>query len=486
MLSEHYFGDVEAIDEGKNHTSYFESTFIVPSSFSLSNLNNKRKFIILGRKGTGKTAVQFHFSRKLQETGFLTHFFSFYGDLRPTDYQDAAKTQDIDMLSIASSPGMMPNYDFRDVWRRTFLVKIAETLVQNGQQSKFTSFAIGNRKKLVSLFEGIKRSTSITLSADVRVIAAEVGIDLTKLKNNDLPLNQYAEVLTKLISTHHQNLKMYLFVDELVFSRLDSASDEVRIRAAMVRDIIRTARDLNNYFVETGLDVHIVCSLRPEVRDLINELDAEIGKILDGKCVNLDWVITEEEDSQLFQILKKKVIHSHELLGAVDFNDFVDKTITFNNRPMTIASFLATNTWGRPRDLVQLLNAIQYRNPDSQRIGEKEIKNSLAEYSRRCFIELLEEISVKHGPAIANMLRQNITRRDYPDVGAFEEQALQNAGGLNVKLLLEDLFHVGIIGGLDKSKNKPRYHWAHRGDTYLDKSIGVAIHSGLWHYLNIQ
>ena len=53
MLSEHYFGDVEAIDEGNNHREYFERTFVLPSSFSLKSLNNANKFIIVGRKGTG-------------------------------------------------------------------------------------------------------------------------------------------------------------------------------------------------------------------------------------------------------------------------------------------------------------------------------------------------------------------------------------------------------------------------------------------------
>ena len=46
---DHFFGDVEAIDEGKNHSTFFHNTFVLPNSLSISALNNKRKFIIVGR-----------------------------------------------------------------------------------------------------------------------------------------------------------------------------------------------------------------------------------------------------------------------------------------------------------------------------------------------------------------------------------------------------------------------------------------------------
>ena len=102
MLSQHYFGDVEAIDEGKNHKEYFNRTFVLPSSFSLNSLNNNGSYIILGRKGSGKTAVQFHLAGVLEEKGYLSHFFSFYNDMKPRDYNQASTTQKIDMLGVPS------------------------------------------------------------------------------------------------------------------------------------------------------------------------------------------------------------------------------------------------------------------------------------------------------------------------------------------------------------------------------------------------
>lgn len=58
MLSDHYFGDLESYDEAKNHYDFFRNTFIVPSSMSTSSLANNKKFIVVGRKGVGKTATK--------------------------------------------------------------------------------------------------------------------------------------------------------------------------------------------------------------------------------------------------------------------------------------------------------------------------------------------------------------------------------------------------------------------------------------------
>lgn len=75
MLSDHYFGDVEAIDEGRNHAEYFDVTFVAPSSLAMSSLNNRSRYIIVGRKGAGKTAIQFRLAQEVSRRGYLHHFF---------------------------------------------------------------------------------------------------------------------------------------------------------------------------------------------------------------------------------------------------------------------------------------------------------------------------------------------------------------------------------------------------------------------------
>lgn len=74
-LADLYFGELEAFDEARNEADYFSQTFVVPDSFSPGSLRKNRKFIIIGRKGVGKTALQMYFAQQLMKDGFLTTFF---------------------------------------------------------------------------------------------------------------------------------------------------------------------------------------------------------------------------------------------------------------------------------------------------------------------------------------------------------------------------------------------------------------------------
>jgi hypothetical protein len=222
MLSDHYFGDVEAIDEGRNHPGYFHASFILPSSFSLTSLNNKNKYIIVGRKGSGKTAVQFHLSRQLEPKGYLSHFFSFYNDLRPADYNNAAATQKIDIIGISNPRNIFLNYDFRDLWERTFLIKIAEEFRANGIENKFVRFTLGDRPRLSGIFDGLLKSASVAISADMGALSAEVNLDLKEFVGKDAPISSFIQVSRELLRRFMQEFKLYLFVDELVFSKLGS------------------------------------------------------------------------------------------------------------------------------------------------------------------------------------------------------------------------------------------------------------------------
>jgi hypothetical protein len=65
-LSELYFGELEAHDEARLHSDYFRKCFIAPNSMTASTLRNDNKFIIIVRKGSGKTAVQMHLSEELK------------------------------------------------------------------------------------------------------------------------------------------------------------------------------------------------------------------------------------------------------------------------------------------------------------------------------------------------------------------------------------------------------------------------------------
>lgn len=405
--------------------------------------------------------------------------------MSPQDLNSAAATQKIDLVAVSNPSNLFLNYDFRLVWERTFFVKLAEVLVANGRSSSFTRFALGERSRLSGIFDGILKSASINLSAECLGIAAEIGFDFSKMSKNEATLSQYCTVLRELFKRKHVEHCGFLFVDELVFSKVDKKADEIRVRAAMVRDIIRVSRDLNNFFHQENLDFHIITSIRPEIRDFICESDAEVNKIFDGKSVLLSWDMGLESDSLLFRLFKQKVIHSRKATSPLIFADFVDQSISFGKRTYTLEEFIRTNTWSRPRDVVQLLNSIAVKSPNAARIGADQVKQALNEFSRRAFFEVTEEISVRHGPLVASTLRDTIKKPRYFNYDEFKRSVLNafvSKPEINRDALLDDLFQFGVIGNYSDN----RFYWAHRGEEFFDKTLGVAVHEGLWNYFNIR
>ena len=70
-LSEVNFGEYEARREYHRDKSFFTNTFLTPLSFSLDTLSSKKNFILIGRKGTGKTACQIFLKNQKEAEGYL-------------------------------------------------------------------------------------------------------------------------------------------------------------------------------------------------------------------------------------------------------------------------------------------------------------------------------------------------------------------------------------------------------------------------------
>ncbi len=488
-LHELYFGDVEALDESENHSEYFIGSFVAPPSFSLDMLRNDREFVVVGRKGAGKTASQMYLMRQIERQGGIAKLFSFHSDMRNQDYASLAKTQRIEFVDIANRKNIFLYYDFRDVWERFIHIKIAETLNERNKGNKYTKFATGGQSKLLNLFEGIAKTLKVRMSSDLLGLAIDVGVDLDRLAvDGELDLKAFNGVCRALLAAHCKETHFVFFVDELVFSKLDAEDHEVQARAAMIRDILRVCREMNNFSVKNGLKFHFICSVRPEVRNFINDLDSEIGKILDGKSALIQWEVKEEsslEDSDLISILRRKVAGSGIEQDAK--GKAIPERISFGKGSLSLAQFIDTNTWWRPRDIVRFLNAVRLKNPNATQIGEEEIKRSLNEYSRMSMKEISDELGVRYGRPVLEGLRQAVRKHEYRDFDDLVFDLSKRIQTDSMEAFVENLFQLGVILNFDRTPSgKMRFFSAHRDEEFLVKDMGIQIHKGLWHYFNVR
>lgn len=485
-LSDRFFGDLEAFDEAQQNRDFFYATFVAPASIDPTTLSNRRKFIVVGRKGVGKTAIQMKLANDLRDQGYFIHHFRFAYDLRSDDYTQVARSQsEVTYTSVQNNKDIFLFYDFRDVWERVILQRVADTLVHEGHSNPFTSFVSPTPSVLRNVFDGISRTLTVSLEAGMGPAALSVGVDLSKFGQSEIPIKIYNRIARQLFKSCCVQFQMYFFIDELVFSRLDAQDDSVSLKAALVRDIIRSAWELNQFCAQTDLAFHFICSLRPEVRNIINDRDSEAGKYLDGKDVLLTWYTSgEDEEGVLLEtVFKLKVEKSY--FRHTPLSEFISDTIVFNDRQQSLYEFLKRNSWGRPRDVVRFLLAVQKMSPGTTSVGEQEIKASLDEYSRASAKELVDELGVRYGPPILQALRKGITRRVYNDKQELWD-ALPKAelSQYSPSALMDEFFTLGLYGGYEPRLG--RHYWAHRGESYLKPNVKLRIHPALWHEFSIR
>ena len=139
-ISEFNLGEYDARHEYSRGERYFLDSYISPTSFPLSTLSNRQNYIIVGKKGAGKTASQLFLENSKANEGYVSQVLSFFDDVTPQDYVDFAKTQKISLLEIGNVDNIALLYDFKEVWTRIFLVRIARLLSGKGFKNSFVDF----------------------------------------------------------------------------------------------------------------------------------------------------------------------------------------------------------------------------------------------------------------------------------------------------------------------------------------------------------
>lgn len=487
-MSEYNFGEFDARQEYLRDSKFFISSFVPPSSISLSVLSNKNRFIIVGRKGCGKSACQLFIEAEKGSEGYLTGFLSFYGDLAPSDYLEFQKTQKLKFLDADYVKNISVHYDFREVWYRVFFIGIANIMKSAGIDNSFTQFCLSTKGNSNSIVDGISKSLRISVKLNLGFLSGDLSFDPSDLvQNGEVSLQDFNRIAKELIKFKCLGTKIFYSIDELVVSNLSATTDEYKVRLSLIRDVVKVSNELNNFFVRHDIDWHITCSLRPEVRDQLNKIDAEISKIIDSNYIPLTWTEPVSEDHPLMQVLHEKINNGSPTGDSQSYyKRILPEYVTLSDQQQPFATFLLNQGWFRPRDIVRFLKVYQAKNGRDRAMSEDGIKNSLSEYSRISAKEAFDELAVKYSIPVIEKIQKQINRRTFDDKRELQGHLAAFERLVNLEELMDDLFQAGIISNVDYVRGKPRYFSSYREEETLDDSMKIIIHPGLWSFFNIR
>ncbi|WP_436647722.1 P-loop ATPase, Sll1717 family [Lactiplantibacillus plantarum] len=482
-----------------------------------SKLRNKRsKFLLEGRKGTGKTMLINYFKLKLESD-----------DVRQNVKIISYDTLAADKLNTLNYDEIKDS-EAESFWRYVLLYEFSKMLVTKKEKL----FTRKKRKILSNLIEQINSNfesiiTETNSSATVGVEHAGIlslnGSLGEKTKVAQKKSKYYANIATleknflNLLKSTKQNY--YLILDDL--DELDAQasldhSEHTKKFALLIIGLIKAINSLNNrmFAVNKENDCRIIATLRSDVVDLIQPYGRNINKITgrSGAAIVLSWDSTIINENPVHTELGTMVMHRikaavpqyrsiddkdlFKLLFPLiqDNNDFSNNNSPFN--------YIVNRTFQRPRDLVLYLNSCKevFINSEQKNFNLNCVKKGLREYADQFYNELENEISILPNKEELMGIISKIAERKQ---ASFTFDSFFSAYNTNqdmdkghMQSLFNDLYRLGVLGNSWRTHshktggNKwvPRYEFSYRANGTKEANFTqrFVVHLALRQHFNLN
>lgn len=455
----------------------------------LSKLQNE-KFIISGRKGSGKSAI----AEKIH---------SFSKD-NAEYFCDFIKKGDIDIEKITQLTSENDNLISQELlieW--IILTKIINQLISNE--------GISNQKEIQNLKIFLKKNSGFIDIKSNQILEViqnkgwEINVDYFKrflsakfgnrydIKSGKAPfykLLPHLKATVKELFLNTQNRDNHYI---LIFDDLDigfNSKNENNIKTLL--NLLRVIKDYNiSFFGKEGISAKIILLLRDDIsRFLLNE-DADTAKLFSSYELLLNWyqhssVYRNEDELKIKQFINKRIKYNFE------FNDFefnMEKpweSLIANDDSYTHSSFkyVIDHTLIRPRDLILFFKPLsELKLPIP--LTKNDVNVLLGKYSVEFVKELRNELAAHYSSKDINIIFDTFNNciSDAVTFGYFENELKKNGFTENANELLELLFDLSIIGNTSIQNKTYFKHWEQDDEIFtFNKSHNIILHFTLRNY----
>lgn len=516
------FGDIDARSEilarDTSKRQLFLDSFFVPPSVPMQEVWSGDRFLVVGPKGSGKTAfLRFLENRLDHETEGASRFIVFRDDVST---QDRDKLAEMSKFRLYSNEGDQSGLDedipmdYLNAWEIFIHREIAEAISSKPDLCGVTP-EIGKYIKLVrSFFTSFKTSGFRSLLMKFTKGRIKVGMLGQSLeaeaefidKHGNLDVSEFARYCRHALTGLHFNSqkkspRINIFFDEVNINFVTGAS--FKRNASIIRDLVSACGVLNSFFSEHQIPIYIYTALRSEVVDSVEGSVRELQKWVDDKAVQINWILPSVDYAKqpLIGLIKQRItgnlkrLHRRgENIPDVNLHDYFETKIMGH----PLAAFIIFDTWGRPRDLVRMLSIAASRVPREGRFSTDAFAATHIEYSRSCWEEKKDELNSKYSQTEVETMKRVLT--GFKSVFSRVEldarvnfqcnndpRANQFFHGRNVDVWLEDLFKVGVLGNILKTRqNKNRPAYLYLGHRNFNSNEIMCVHRSLWGELGLE
>jgi len=472
---------VSAEDDKDLMSYFFESEYV-------KNITVNNKWLVLGRKGSGKTAIyQYYNSQRFNKDKNI---------VVPLNFRDYPWP--IHRLYKEAMEGEINAY-----YKSWFYVIITQSLIkliQKAEQQSNLTAELKEAKKLITqiynkptptLIETIKNKVAALKefslpSMEFDDISASLGSvsfeDISKdkemiarLKSNVFQLSDY---FLKILNNNSAKYNVYITIDHLDENWLP---DEIPEYSKILINLLNVCKNINN---ETKIkNLKLIIFLRLDIFESLNFNDK--NKLFQSNSIEIKWDL-ENLNDMFYERIKKNKPNNVIIEESKKANSIFE--VEYVRHGATPLKHILRRSFYRPRDIIVYFNKIRQAH-QSFKPGlytSNDLYKAEKDYSISLHNELIDEwINQKPEIRIYLNVLQNIgiQKFKYDEFSKKYIEEDENASKTDIENSLEFLFKNSIIG------QKVQANWEFYCTNpfmIIDHKKEFFINNGLKNRLNIQ
>lgn len=478
------FGSIDGLND-RHLSSYF-----LDKNY-WGKLINGKEFFVIGRKGTGKSAIYTWIHEQQFKQGVLVENLSFQN----FPFEKLLKLSDDDFSK--------PN-QYQSIWRNIILSEIAAQIVKDQtanideeykELKKYVDYRFG--KDLTELHQKVTTTTTkseagLKFNFFSGSKSAGKEIELGDGFDNVTTINKRLELLIRNYLKITRTRKYIIQFDQLDDNYTNYINNHAYFQCII--SLFKAIYGLNMLFDYEKLPIKVIAYLRSDIYYEINAYDPESARWDDHKYV-LNWAIINARDwhnAPLLQLINKRITSStsaitdkspfHVLFDAEELDIYDDG---YKMKPF---KYIIHRTFHRPRDIVQFCKYIQREVKESDQLDYRTIFNAEKKYSEWLLGEISNEIGpqIKHTKTLWAFLRALGER---PFTKYYFTQTFLKGRNKNIEksppALMRYLYRLGVIMNVNQVNNHTEIYSIIRNErTELDERMKMKLHYGIIKGLN--
>lgn len=447
-------------------------------------LQNKKSYII-GRKGSGKSAICQHIASIEEYSVFPTKLsfksfpFNFIYEMEDHKYRH-------------------PNQYIR-IWQYIIYSSILKQMSRNygvDEEVRLSLENIFRPKESIALAREIKNWTAFEFGASCAGTGGSVAIERT-FRPNGMSWSERVDVMEDLIRDYAGTARYYIVFDELDEDYQDiSDENNFKVYIDLLTGLFKAVQEVKSLFKTVdGFHIMPVVFLRDDIYAQIPGGDK--NKWSDLK-IDLEWNTDRLKSLLAFRIKQDDPMpRKGHIAFETEWNSlFETKKIRYGegkNKEISVFEYISRSTLLRPRDFIKYIKSCCEiaQNRGSYFITEDIIRDVDRAFSNYFLEEFRDELTpiLPDFDRIVRILsnqRQWIFSPESFKQEYVQEKELGNIREPNVDKVLETLYNFSVIGIQNKNIEHVHYFkYIHTNMAY-NRREQIVIHRGLFKALGIQ